>query len=1497
MTTKTISLDTKVDALGGFWINTSGGVDGALFSADNATTNTVTTNAETYVFGDQRGMVLTGATGPWKVTVNGGIYGASDNGLDLTQTNAAFLSTVTVGLTGDIYGFTNGIRADHATSITNNAIILGETDAGIRQVTDNFTKSFVITNAKTGIIASGLGYGIELEGSASDATKFTRTITNAGLIIGDLGAIHTDPNGLDLSVTKDLVTNTGTLGEEDSFGTGSVFLGKGDDTFKNSGFVFGDVSVGDGTNIIENTKEIQGSLLGGENNDTIKNTAGTIGGAIIAGKGSDSITNTGVIENDVDLGIGVDAATDVNLLTNTKTIDGSILGGLGADKITNSGTIDGNVLLGDGNNEFKGTGGAVDGDVFGGAGNDIYSSGAKVTGYVDLGTGSSNSFTNAKGQINGTGGGNSVFSASTVQNVFNNSGTIAGHVSLSDGIVTTGTALNKNANSFVNSGTIGDADFLNGDASPTNVYLSDGVEVVTNTGNVYGAFFLGDGADTYNGSGNRDTVVDGGGADIVKLGGDKAVGDPNGDPGDAYFAMLHGTGTDGTDTIDGGLGGSDVYIAGTFDGDDAIPDEDIFALATNSVFINLDATKGGHTDNALGDLSTKVTILESTAYGLDVSNSATGTTKDTITGFEWAVGGLGADVIFGNASANVLLGEYFGMGPGGNDSLYGYAGNDLIYGGDGDDVIVGGAGKDILTGGAGADIFVYDLQSDSTFAAAGRDLIQDFNVANDVLDFSSFKAIATGLDLTFTFLGMNAAWTSAAVEARAIWTATGTQVQIDTNGDNKIDFAIDLTGKLELTDANFLSGATTFGTNAADGTNLAHKQLTANADVYYAAAGNDFIDGLAGNDVIQGGAGNDELNGDGGNDTLVGGSGIDILNGGDDNDTLRGGDDNDTLNGGNNDDTLEGGAGDDELTGGANNDTFVYKGSILIDGFGFTLSGADLLIDAGASGEGEDTIKDATTLSDKITFSEGTYTLVLGTNGVDSAALDGTTGNDLILGFEDNDTFKGGAGNDLLIGGDGFDTLDLSAQTSTVTVTFETLSSPGSASGSGIGSDLFGGIERVIGGSKDDTITGNDDDNDIEGGAGNDVLSGAAGVDTINGDGGNDTISGGDGGDVLFGDDGDDTITGGKGDDTIEGGADSDTVVYSQAFDATNYIISYDGVTAGSFGIQSLVAGETGTDNVAEVENIKFGATTYAMTFGTDNLETLEVTAGVDFILAGDGDDTVLGANPVEDANADILIGGAGIDTLSYELDTLGVTVNLATGNVSGTAVGNDKVAQFEIVLGGEGNDSLTGGADADTLNGGLGNDTLSGGSGSDDLYGGAGKDTITVGTLDDVDDDAVRFTEATEYGDTVNGFTTLENLGFDDVVVFSGTLNAFFDDVTADDAFTFFTSDGVNASNQSVDIDTIEALLVTGANDGLTDSLLSSASQLASELTSEFDFTNFTLGDDLLVVVNGTNSNNFSVWQFVENGASADVVSSELTLIGLFNSNGDATSDNFLLV
>lgn len=146
------------------------------------------------------------------------------------------------------------------------------------------------------------------------------------------------------------------------------------------------------------------------------------------------------------------------------------------------------------------------------------------------------------------------------------------------------------------------------------------------------------------------------------------------------------------------------------------------------------------------------------------------------------------------------------------------------------------------------------------------------------------------------------------------------------------------------------------------------------------------------------------------------------------------------------------------------------------------------------------------------------------------------------------------------------------------------------------------------------------------------------------------------------------------------------------------------------------------------------------VTMGNGGSE-FDAWAGNDRVAGGTGDDTIFGGdgkdvltggagNDVLNGGAgnDVLDGGAGIDTVSYADDTAGVVVNLVSRTALGDDSGRDTVKNFENVVGGSGNDSITGNALANDLQGGAGTDTLIGGAGDDTLTGGAGADSLDGG-------------------------------------------------------------------------------------------------------------------------------------------------------------------------
>ena len=85
------------------------------------------------------------------------------------------------------------------------------------------------------------------------------------------------------------------------------------------------------------------------------------------------------------------------------------------------------------------------------------------------------------------------------------------------------------------------------------------------------------------------------------------------------------------------------------------------------------------------------------------------------------------------------------------------------------------------------------------------------------------------------------------------------------------------------------------------------------------------------------------------------------------------------------------------------------------------------------------------------------------------------------------------------------------------------------------------------------------------------------------------------------------------------------------------------------------------------------------------------------------------------DLGDDAIEGGDGLDTVTYEGASGGVTINLATGAVAGAA-GSDTLSSIESVVGTAFDDDITGGTLAagqiEFLHGGGGgNDTITGGA------------------------------------------------------------------------------------------------------------------------------------------------------------------------------------------
>jgi Ca2+-binding RTX toxin-like protein len=376
---------------------------------------------------------------------------------------------------------------------------------------------------------------------------------------------------------------------------------------------------------------------------------------------------------------------------------------------------------------------------------------------------------------------------------------------------------------------------------------------------------------------------------------------------------------------------------------------------------------------------------------------------------------------------------------------------------------------------------------------------------------------------------------------------------------------------------------------------------------------------------------------------------------------------------------------------------------------------------------------------------------ILNSSSATPATVDGGTGDDKILG---------GSGNDSLIGGNGTDTADYSNATSAVTASLATTAAQNTG---GAGTDtISSSVENLAGSAYNDTLSGNDSANILTGGAGNDSIRPRIGTDTINGGAGtdtvdysdrtttdvtvsldgaandgdpalnggagendtvstdvenilgglaNDTLIGDSGANTLSGSNGLDTLIGGPGDDTLSGGNDTDTADYSTAGAA---------VTASLATAAAQNTGAAGTDTItASVENLTGSAYDDTLS-GNDSANILTGGAGNDSIRPRLGRDSILG--------------GSGSDTVDYSERTADVTVTLdgaandGDPTQSGGAGELDTVnTDVENILGGLGNDSLTGSSGANVLTGSGGNDAITGGAGADTVSGDDGNDTLAL--------------------------------------------------------------------------------------------------------------------------------------------------------------------------
>ena len=745
----------------------------------------------------------------------------------------------------------------------------------------------------------------------------------------------------------------------------------------------------------------------------------------------------------------------------------------------------------------------------------------------------------------------------------------------------------------------------------------------------------------------------------------------------------------------------------------------------------------------------------------------------------FTLGTEGGDVIIGTnrrdfahgAGGNDVLqlfgGDDLGVGGAGFDFVSVDSGNDIALGGDQNDVVLGGSGNDIVSGDSGDDQVYGDSGNDIVTGGVGNDTLVG-GAGNDVFVYKR----GDGSDRIFDEY------------SAAHWQVVQSG-NLSTDSDGRIFAGTQLIFDGENWHGNYRYVIT----NEA----LQQGRIESNSRPDLASD--------SGTDIVEFGIGieiEDIHVGRTGNDLVLG-----IANDGFDNVTLSDIEDQvvlanffanrnierltffetgtldissfEIINGGTaSDDNFVGSDGRDWFTGGSGND--------VLDGG----AGSDLLV----GHSGQDTL--------------------IGGDGIDT-----------LLGGSGDDVLEGGEGRDSLFGGEGFDIASYENSETGVTVEISNLpqfSDPNfSFNIGGIpGSDVFHGIEGVVGSSHADQISGDDNANQLNGGDGNDTLAGRGGDDVYVFDGGN-------GIDVIH-----DKITNvqiegifdrngnilppytfdidfpeGPSDEFEMGVETIDLDDFGKAIirdSRTNAIIfmgdvfRHDidfrgGVRNNPFegtllGIQLAAAGFEATGNGAEI--VRRTITEQTLDAGNDTLEWLngDSLSNLTFTSVNN-----LGNNAVNGSNLRITnASGAGV--LIREFDTShsvieeivfddGLTANLSNLrlNADGGAgddlivgnVGNINLNTVNDDLsGGGGNDVIVGGNGNDTLSGDTGDDTLIGGIGSDSLIGGAGVDVVTYagsGAGISVDLNINSATGGEAAGDLFNGIEGIIGSNHNDVI------------------------------------------------------------------------------------------------------------------------------------
>jgi Ca2+-binding RTX toxin-like protein len=810
------------------------------------------------------------------------------------------------------------------------------------------------------------------------------------------------------------------------------------------------------------------------------------------------------------------------------------------------------------------------------------------------------------------------------------------------------------------------------------------------------------------GGGGPDTIADNSGVFLGRTffggdGNDTLTGGPAGD-------ILSGQGND--DTMHGGPQDDDLY-GGSADDDefgDAGLDrfyEDYSAYQGTLVAgpNGVDDLNGGSEEDLVyyGRRTTDIVVTAGDNLpndGADTTPGGAAEEGDNVHDDVEDVTGAssGVDRITGNALNNILTGGALPdtiLGLGGADNLVGANGPDFLYGGTENDTLQGGSGDDQLFGEADDDNLSGSFENDTLTGGPGNDTESGASGNDTFLEDASPNGNDT-LDGSFDVDTVS----YAARTARVV-------VDLDGVADDGDPAASEHDNANEAVE-NVIGGA---GNDDLTG-NAAANSLVGNG-------GGDNLIGLENDDFLQGGLGTDIMEGDLGTDSAsyethtadvtvtidgVANDGapgendnvktdIENLIGGNGKDSLTGSPAANVIHGGNGGDTIVGGPNDDDEFGDAGNDVFAEE---------VTPNGADEFFGGTDNGP--------TTVGDLVTYNQRAASIRV---TIDDTADDGESGEndnvhtdvESVKGGTRADTLIGSAGSNHLFGLGGNDSLD-----------------------GGLGPDILSGA-----GGRDTAdyssrtapleVSLNDIANDGEAGELDNVLMD---VENVLGGSSNDSFYGSSSANVFKGGDGDDFFDGATGPDVFQGGGNYDTVDYSSR--SIRVAVSIDGAANDGTDADLDGIGEEGDNVTADVEFV-VGGSGDDLLVGSDDpifIEGFWGKGGDDLMQGRGGQDIFRGG-----IGDDVMEGGTGTDQAFYDDHGLAVNVTLddVANDGSPSVPEHDNVkSDIENVAGGSGNDTILGTSGPNILYGGAGNDSLRGGDGNDELHGGDGADSLIGG-------------------------------------------------------------------------------------------------------------------------------------------------------------------------